>query len=165
MMARRRRPSPDDLAEQHARLLSICGLARHYRTSHRKAREWIVAAGLPCLAPCQHVPPAMPVDFASNAKRRSMTHLRNDLKRGHKLLAVWYAQAGIARPNRGPRKAEPKAEDVTVSVLRYLRAYVGPAFDNGAHYEAVTGKRFIVGRRLMSTDEVIGFASNYGWRG
>lgn len=163
-MARPRRPAPQDLEAQHARLKAVCALAKHYRTSHRKAREWVIDAGLPILLPCQHVPAVMPSDFASTAKRRSMTHLRNDLKRGHKLLAVWYAESGVARPNRGPRKAEPKQEDATVAILRYLRAYVGPAFDNGAHYEVVTGKRFIVGRRMMSTTELVQFASNYGWR-
>lgn len=159
------RPCPEDFEEVYARVRSINGCARHYRTSFRKSRQWLGECGLKPYRPAERSRAEAPLNFPALARSRSIEALKLELRTGWRKITAYYEAAGIQkRPAHRPRR-ERATGTPTETALAHLRAWFPGAYDMGALYEQVTGSRFVVGRRRMSEGQMLELARAYGWQG
>lgn len=171
-MSRPIRDCPAGFADWYREHRSMAKAMRTFRASRRLVRRWVIASGLKVYDQrydqAEQKGRQRPADFVQVATScNSVDAVRLALRARRQAVLRWYREAGLPRPPVGgmPRRRLEHV-DPPRSALIFLRTHVEPdTHDFGETYEAMTGGRYVVGRKRLRQDELLDLARVYGWRG
>ena len=152
-MANRCRPAPDDLNQTMQRLGTAKALCRHYRARFAVVIRWIDEAHID--RP-KNRGRDIPADFAITAAHSTNQMLARRYRTHKAKVAIWRKQLGAYR--------KPTVRMVTEQegAAAYLKAALG-LLDYGRDYEEITSYRYAIGKRRLTTREMMDRACSLGW--